>query len=80
MNGFSSFPGNLFAILMYYFEVGDVGFGMIVGHTLLVNSTGDVTVVFFDFLLQTSVGLTYVGKVTIFFWPGPFVNTVLFNL
>ena len=30
MNAFSSFPGNLFDILVYYFEVCDVGFEMIV--------------------------------------------------
>ena len=27
MNGFSSFSGNLFAILVYYLEVADVGLG-----------------------------------------------------
>ena len=45
MNVFSSFPGNF---LVYYFEVEDVGFGMIVGHTILVNCTGDVTGMFFN--------------------------------
>ena len=48
MNGFSSFSANMFSILFYYFEVGDVGFGMIVGHTVLVNCTGDITSVSFD--------------------------------
>ena len=51
MDGFSSFTGNLFAVLIYYFEMGDVGFGMIVGYTVLVNSTGDMTAVFFDSIL-----------------------------
>ena len=46
INGFSSFPGNLFTILVYYFEVGDVGIGMIVGHTVLVNFSGYMTAVF----------------------------------
>ena len=27
MNGFSSFSGNLFSILVYYLEVGNVGLG-----------------------------------------------------
>ena len=48
MDGFSSFPGNLSAVLIYYFEMGDAGFGMIVGYTVLVNCTGDV---FFDLIL-----------------------------
>ena len=48
MDAFPCFPGNLFAVFIYYFEMGDVGFGMIVGHTVLVNCTGDVTAVFFD--------------------------------
>ena len=34
MDGFSRFPGNLFAVLIYYFEMGDVGFGMIAGYTV----------------------------------------------
>ena len=54
MNGFPNFTGNLFSILVYYFQVGDVGSGMVGGHTMLVNCTGDVTVGFFNSLLQTS--------------------------
>ena len=80
MNGFSSFPGNLFAVLVYYFEVRDVGFGMIVGHTVLVNSTADVTVVLFDSILQSSAGLTYIRMVKIFFGSEQFLNNVLFNV
>ena len=68
------------AILNYYFEVGDVGCGMIVGHNVLVNSTGNMTTVFLDSILYTSAGFTYVGKVTIFFRAGPFVNNVLFQV
>ena len=67
MDGFSSFPGNLFTVLIYYFEVGDVCLGMIVGHTVLVNCTGDMTAVFFYSILETLTGLTYVGKVAVFF-------------
>ena len=48
MDGFSSFPGNLFAVLIYYFEMEDVGFGMIDTYTVLVNCIGNVTAVFFD--------------------------------
>ena len=83
MNGFSSFPDNLLAILVYYFEVGDVGdvgFGMIVRHTVLINCTGDMTAVFFNSILKASAGLSYVGMVTIFFWTGPFVGNVSFKV
>ena len=51
MDGLSSFPGNLFAVLIYYIEMGDAIFGMIVGYTVLVNCTEDVTAVFFDSIL-----------------------------
>ena len=56
MNGFSSFSGSLFAALVYYFEVGDVGFGMIVGHTVLVNCTGDISLILFSKHLLDSPG------------------------
>ena len=46
-----AFLENLFTILIYYFEMGDVGFGMIVGYTVLVNYNGNMTVVFFDSIL-----------------------------
>ena len=77
MNGFSNFSGNSFAILVYYLEVGDVCPWMVVGHTVLVNCTGDVTVVFFNSIFQTSAGLSNVEKVTIFFLAGAFVDSVL---
>ena len=64
---FSSISGNVFIILAYYLEVGDIGSGMGVGQFVLVNCTSDVTVVFFDSIFQTSAGLYYVGKVTTFF-------------
>ena len=54
MNGLSSFHGILFVILVYHFEVGDVGFGMIDGHIVLINCTGNMTAVFFNSILQTS--------------------------
>ena len=62
MSDFSSFPGNLFAILVSYFQMGHVGFGMIVGHTVLVNSTSDVAAVFSDSILQTSAQVTHLCR------------------
>ena len=38
--------GNLFAVLVYYLKVGDVGLGVIVGNMVFENSTDDMTVVF----------------------------------
>ena len=58
MNGFSSFSGNLFTILVYYLEVGDIDSGMGAGHTVLVSCTGDLNVVFFNSIFQTSAGLS----------------------
>ena len=60
MNGFSSFPGNLFAVLVFYLEVGDVGSGMVVENIVLVNCTSNVTVVYFYSNFQTSAELSYV--------------------
>ena len=49
IDGFLSFPGNLFAVSVYYtyLEVGDVGSGVVVGNDVYVNYTGDMTIVFF---------------------------------
>ena len=44
MDGFS---GNLFSVLIYYFEVGHVGIGMVVGFPVDVNCTGYMTAMFF---------------------------------
>ena len=70
----------MFAILVYFFEVRDVVLGMIVGHTVLVNCTGDMIAVILDSILQTSAGLPYIGKFTIFFWAGQFADDVLFKV
>ena len=72
--GFSS---NLFSILVYYLEVGDVGLVMVIGKTVLVDYSGDVTIVFFYSTFETSAGFSYVGKVAIFFSTGSFVYNVL---
>ena len=77
MNGIPSFSADLFAILVYCLEMGDVGSRMVVANTVLANYTDDVTTAFFYSIFQTSAGITYVGKVTIFFWAGPFVDKVL---
>ena len=72
MNCFSSCSGSLFASLVYYLEVGDVCSGVVVGNAVLVNCTGDMTIVFLYSIFQTSAGFSYVRKVAIFFWEGPF--------
>ena len=48
MNGFSNFPGNLFAISVYYLKVGGhVGLWVVVGNAMFVNCTGVMTIEFF---------------------------------
>ena len=47
MNGFSNFSGNLFAVLVCYLEMGDVGLVVDVGNSMFVNCTDDMTIVFF---------------------------------
>ena len=46
-NGFHSFSGNLFEVLIYYFEVYNVGMEVVVGFTVDINFTGDMTVMSF---------------------------------
>ena len=77
-DSFSSFPGNLFAVLIYYPEVGDVSSGLVVGKVMFVYCTGDMTIVFFYSMFQTSAGFSYMRKVALFFWEGPFIDYVLF--
>ena len=72
------FCGNLFAVLLYYLEVGDVGLGMIIGNAVYVNCTGVITFVFYYSIFQTSPAFSYVEEVAIFFWAGLFVDYVLF--
>ena len=62
INGFSSFPGNVFAVLVYYLEVGDVDTGMVVENAGFVNCTVDMIFVFFYYIFQTSVGFSYATK------------------
>ena len=47
MDGFTSFTGNLFSLLVYSLEMGDVGSLVIVGNAVYVNLTGDMSMVFF---------------------------------
>ena len=63
VNGFSSFSGTLFAVLVYYLEVEDVGSGEFVGNVMFVNCTKDMTIVFFYSIFQTSAGFSYARKV-----------------
>ena len=77
-NDFSSFPGTLFTVLIYYHEVEDVASGLVVGNATFLNCAGYITIVFFYSIFQTSAGFSYVRKVANFFWAGPFVDYVLF--
>ena len=61
MNGFYNFAGNLFAVLVYYLEEGDIGSGMVVVNNVLVDFTGDMTIVFFHLIFQTFAKFFYVG-------------------
>ena len=82
LDDFSSFSGNLFAVLVNYFEMEDIGSGMVDGNAVFVNCTSEIIIVFFYSIFQTSAGFSYVRKVEIFFWAWPFVflDYVLFKL
>ena len=72
------FSSNFFVVLVNYLEVGGDGLGLVVGNAVFVNWTKAMTIVFFYSIFQTSVGLSGIRKVTIFFYTGPFVYYVLF--
>ena len=59
MDGLS---GSLFAILVYYPEVEDLGLEVVVGNAVYVNCTGDMTTVFLYSIFQTAAGFFYVRK------------------
>ena len=67
MIGFCSFSGNLFAVLVYYLEVGDFGSGVVTGNAVYVNCTGGMTIVFLYSIFQIYARFSCVRKVTIFF-------------
>ena len=74
MNGFSS---NLFAILVYYLEVGDVGWVVVVGNSVFVNCSSDMAIVFFYSIFQPSARFSHVRKVAVSFLAGPFLDCIL---
>ena len=51
IDGFSCFSGNMFAVLIYYLEVEDVGLRMVVENAVFVNCTSDMTIVHFSLYL-----------------------------
>ena len=50
VDGFPCFFGNFFAVLIHYFEVGDIGIEVVVGFTVNVNYAGNLTAMFFHFI------------------------------
>ena len=78
MEGFPSFSGHFFTVLVYYLEVGDIGSGVLAENAVFVNFTSDINIVLFYSFFQTSAGFSYIREVAISFWPGPFANYVLF--
>ena len=47
LDDFSSFSGNLFAVLVNYFEMEDIASGMVDGNAVFVNCTSEIIIVFF---------------------------------
>ena len=82
LDDFSSFSGNLLAVLVNYFEMEDIASGVVDGNAVFVNCTSEMIIVSFYSGFQTSAGFSYVRKVEIFFWAWPFVflDYVLFKL
>ena len=66
---------NLFVVLIYYLEVGNVGSGVIDGNAVYVNWTGDMAIVLFHSIFQTSAELFHARTVT--FWQDHFRLCIL---
>ena len=78
MDGLSSFSCILFAVLVYYPEVGDAGLGMIVDKCCIHKLHCNMSIVFFYSTFQAFAGFSYERKIGIFFWAESFVGYVLF--
>ena len=48
----------VFAVLVFYFEVENVGMGVGVRNAVYVNCTGDMAAVLFSYIFQTSFGFS----------------------
>ena len=72
------FSGKMLAVIVYYLDVGDDGFRVIVGNALYVNCNGDLINTLFHSIFQTSAWFSNEWKVIIFFLAGPFVDYILF--
>ena len=79
-DGSPGFSANMFAVLIYYFEVGDVGMGLVVGFTVVVNSTCYMTAMFFHSMSQTSAGFISARLTATFFRTGSFLDYSLFEV
>ena len=51
---------------------------VVVQNDVFVNYIDGMLIVFFYSIFQTFAGFTYVRKVAIFFWEGPFIDYILF--
>ena len=47
MDDLSHFSGSFLAVLVYYFGMGDIGLGLIVGNAVYVNFNANITIVVF---------------------------------
>ena len=77
MHGFCRHPGNLIVFLVYNLKLEDVGSRVVVGNTVHVNCTDNMTSVFFFSIFQTSAEFSCERKDTIFIWAVPFADCVL---
>ena len=78
VDGIPKFSGNMFAVLIYYFQNGRWWSRMVVRFTVYVNLHRYVNAVFFTFL--TSGGFTNVRLTATLFRTGPFVDYILFGM
>ena len=81
--GLDSFPGwycNLFTVLIYYFEVGDLVMGVVFACTVDIYCTGFMTATFFHSIFQTSAGLSNVKLTATSFRAGLFAVYILFEV
>ena len=80
MNGFSSFSGNVFAVLVYYLEMERCWLWDGCWKHCIGKMHWDMAVVSHYSIFQAFAGLPYLVMVAIFSWTGLYVENVCFSV
>ena len=80
MYGFPGLSGNLLPVLVCDCKLRYVSFRVVMGYTVLENSTGRWGIVFLDPDFWASTGFSNVRRITFYIRAGPLINHILVQL